>query len=173
MKSLGLKSYQALSSSNRRLLKSVYPNVQQIYSKQILSSPKRKIAVNKTKISSTKALKAMTVTLHYYAFFHKHYTSQLPSWLEMEQDFFKNIGIDLKKNSNQNKEHTWPKYYWTLIQTFRVAYTHIFEPKNKEYVSLLKDIDYIDKKYRIVNVHNVYRKLNDTKSLVNFQNNGY
>ena len=71
MKSLGLKSYQALSSSNRRLLANAYPNVQQMYSKQLLSSPKRKIVTNKTKISSTKALKAMTVTLHYYAFFHK------------------------------------------------------------------------------------------------------
>ena len=176
MKSLALRSYQALPSSNRRLLKNIYPNVQLMHSKKILPSSKRRIIVNKNKISSTKALKAMTVTLYYYAFFYKHYKIKLPTWSEMEQEFFKNIGIDLEANFNNNKEHTWPKYYWVLIQTFRIAHAHIFEPKQHTHSidpKFTKNIDYIDKKYKILNVHTLYRKLNDTKTLDNFQSNGY
>tara|TARA_Y100000389_G_C17199646_1_gene382978 strand:- start:17 stop:451 length:435 start_codon:yes stop_codon:yes gene_type:complete len=144
-----------------------------MHSKKILPSSKRRIIINKNKISSTKALKAMRVTLYYYAFFHKHYKIKLPTWSEMEQEFFKNIGIDLEANFKKNKEHTWPKYYWVLIQTFRIAHTHIFEPRNTEYNLFTKDIDYIDKKYRILNVHTIYRKLTDTKTLDNFQSNGF
>lgn len=174
MTSLALKAYKQLTPKEKVYLATMYPNVQQFYSKQILSSSKRKIVKNKNKISSVKALKAMTVTFHYYAFFHKYYNMKVPNWENMEKQFFRNIGIELDEDE-EIENPSWPKYYWVLIQTFRAAYNHIFDPRDTQYNKLIKNenIDYIDKKLKILNVHKIYKILNSTKTLQNFRNNGY
>ena len=177
MTSLALQSYKVLTPTARKALATTYPNVQQLYSKQILPSSKRKIVKNKGKITSVKALKAMTHYLSYYAFTYKHFKTK-PNWLEIEQEFFRSIGINhLQNNANIDQEHRWPKYYWVLINTFRAAYNHIFEPKDTQYNFIVKNanyqIDYIDKKLKLLNVHKIYKALSDTKTLQNFQNNGY